>query len=126
MAVVKYIGGPPMAVPEHMSVESRASMGEEMTPVKAVQRELCDGFLHLFNPGEEIKVTCKCPDLHHIRQFLNSDAFKVQLTVAERVKLGLEKVKDQETKRAPEESEPSRPRVKTPSEVPSEESKRES
>jgi len=124
MAIVKYTGGTPIAVPEHMSVEARASLGPEMTAVKAVQRELCDGFLHLFNPGEELKITCKCPDLHHIRQFLNSEAFEVQLTVGERIKLGLEKAKGGE--KAPEAPGPSRPRTKTPSETPEEESRRKS
>jgi len=87
LAKVLVIGDKPVESPERAAVQTRASLGPEMTAVKAVQKQLCDGFLHLFNPGEVHEIKCECPDMAHIRQFMDNAFFEVTLSMAEKMKL---------------------------------------
>ena len=93
MARITVIGDTPIQTPESAGVQMRANLGEEMTPIKVMQKELCDGFLHVFNPGEVRTISCDCPDMRHIRQFLASEFFDVELNLVEKYRLAkLEKV----------------------------------
>jgi len=87
MATVTFLGSKPIEVHGFATVQTRASLGPEMTPIKVAQKELCDGYMHLFNPGEKREVNCKCPDMRHIRQFLRNEHFQVTLGPAEKLKL---------------------------------------
>jgi len=87
MAKVRFVGSNPVQASGYASVQTKASLGPEMTPIKVMQKELCDGFLHVFNPGEERKIECDCPDMRHIRQFLGNEYFEVSLSLAEKIRL---------------------------------------
>jgi len=87
LARIKVIGDTRIQTPESAGVQMRANLGEEMTPIKVMQKELCDGFLHVFNPGEVHTITCDCPDMRHIKQFLTSEFFEVELNLVEKFKL---------------------------------------
>ena len=88
MAKVRFLGSNPVQASGYASVQTKASLGPEMTALKVAQRELCDGYMHTFVPGEPPReIKCDCPGMRHIRQFLENEYFEVSLSLAEKIRL---------------------------------------
>ena len=87
MAKIKFLGTKPVQTSGYASVQTKASLGPEMTPLKVMQKEWCDGYTRLWNPGETLSLGCDCPDMRHIRQLLGNEYFEVSLSLAEKIRL---------------------------------------